>query len=106
MNFYDPGGLLLDYRRIEELAGRDGLSLRTGCFCNPGGAETAFGITAEEVNACFRQAGPLTHDSLARCIDGKPTGAVRVSLGLASNFADVERFLEFARGLREAGSTT
>src|SRR4051794_20117407 len=36
MNFHDPGGLMLDYRRIEELAGQEGLSLRTGCFCNPG----------------------------------------------------------------------
>lgn len=32
------------------------------------------------------------------CIDGKSSGAVRVSVGLASNFADVYRFLEFARG--------
>jgi selenocysteine lyase/cysteine desulfurase len=28
-------------------------------------------------------------------------GAVRVSLGLATNFADVSRFLAFARGFRD-----
>ena len=33
--------------------------------------------------------------------NGKSTGAVRVSLGLASNFADVERFLAFAAGFRD-----
>jgi molybdenum cofactor sulfurtransferase len=33
-NLYDPQGHLLDYRRIEELAGEEGISLRTGCFCN------------------------------------------------------------------------
>jgi selenocysteine lyase/cysteine desulfurase len=32
MNFYDPNGQLLEYRRVEELAGADGISLRTGCF--------------------------------------------------------------------------
>ena len=28
-------------RRIEELAGADGISVRTGCFCNPGAGEIA-----------------------------------------------------------------
>ena len=32
---------------------------------------------------------------------GKSAGAIRVSLGLASNFADVYRFCEFAAGLRD-----
>ena len=45
MNFYDPDGHLLDYRRVEELAGEQRISLRTGCFCNPGAGETAEGIT-------------------------------------------------------------
>jgi selenocysteine lyase/cysteine desulfurase len=31
------------------------------------------------------------------CIDGKSTGAVRVSLGLVSSLADVDRFLGFAK---------
>jgi len=35
-NLYDPQGHLLDYRRVEELAGEEGISVRTGCFCNPG----------------------------------------------------------------------
>jgi molybdenum cofactor sulfurtransferase len=33
-NLYDPQGQLLVYRRIEELAGEQGISLRTGCFCD------------------------------------------------------------------------
>ena len=32
---------------------------------------------------------------------GKSAGAIRVSLGLASNFADVDRFLRFAAGFRD-----
>ena len=31
--------------------------------------------------------------------DGKTAGAVRISLGIASNFEDVYRFLTFARQL-------
>jgi hypothetical protein len=34
---HDPDGRLLDYRRIEEMAGAR-ISLRTGCFCNRRGA--------------------------------------------------------------------
>ena len=39
----------------------------------------------------------MTFDDFRRCIDGKSTGAVRVSLGLASNFDDVRAFVSFAR---------
>ena len=35
------GGAPYDVDRMEELAGRDGISLRTGCFCNPGDGEVA-----------------------------------------------------------------
>jgi hypothetical protein len=43
----------------------------------------------------------VTRDDLGRCLDGHTLGAVRVSLGLASNLADVERFLAFASTLLE-----
>src|SRR4029077_12676581 len=51
MNFYDPDGHLLDYRRIDELASAQRISLRTGCFCNPGAGEAAEGLTAEDMRA-------------------------------------------------------
>ncbi len=104
MNFYDPAGHLLDYRRVEELAGEQRISLRTGCFCNPGAGETAEGITAEDVNAALAIREDLT---LARFLEivtargGKSAGAIRVSFGLASNFADADRFVQFARSLRD-----
>src|SRR5208337_3295580 len=49
----DQDGHLLDYRRIEELAGLEGISLRTGCFCNPGAGETAEDLTEEDMRAGF-----------------------------------------------------
>ena len=39
---YDPDGHLIDYRRVEELAGKERISL-PGCFCNPGAGEAAEG---------------------------------------------------------------
>ena len=41
----------------------------------------------------------MTYDDFRGCIDGKSTGAVRVSVGLASNFRDVYRFVGFAQSL-------
>ena len=50
----------------------------------------------EVLDKCFAQSLRMTKDDLRLCIDPKTTGAVRVSLGLASNFADARRFVEFA----------
>ena len=89
---------------VEELAGEHRISLRTGCFCNPGAGEAAEGITADDVNAALEIREDLT---LARFLEivtargGKSAGAIRVSFGLASNFADAERFLTFARSFRD-----
>jgi molybdenum cofactor sulfurtransferase len=104
MNFYDPAGHLLDYRRVEELAGEQRISLRTGCFCNPGAGETAEGITDEDVTAALAIRSDLTLSSFLQIVTergGKSAGAIRVSFGLASNFADAERFVEFAKSFRD-----
>jgi molybdenum cofactor sulfurtransferase len=100
-NLYDGGGRLLDHRRVETLAAERGLSLRTGCFCNPGAGELALGLSKDELIACFSAGSAMTHDDLQACVDPKASGAVRISLGLASNFADVEAFLDYARGFLE-----
>ncbi len=103
MNFYDPDGHLLDYRRVEELASAQRISLRTGCFCNPGVGETAEGLTDEDVEAALEASSEMT---LPRCLQfithrgGKSAGAIRVSIGIVTNFADVYRFVLFAESLR------
>jgi molybdenum cofactor sulfurtransferase len=102
MNFYDPDGHLLDYRRVEELASARRISLRTGCFCNPGAGEAAEELTEEDMLAGLADGGDMTLPRFLQVIQhrsGKSAGAIRVSLGLASNFDDVETFLEFAAGL-------
>jgi len=104
-NFYASDGRFIDHRVIEDLASRESISLRTGCFCNPGGGEAALGISSQELSACFsRTPERLSLDDFRRCIDDKSTGAVRLSLGLVSNFSDVYRFMRFAGQLSENGA--
>ena len=98
LNFQDQSGAFIDHQAIEVEASRRQASIRSGCFCNPGAGELAMGISREEMSRCFaRSPERMTYDAFRRCIDGKSTGAVRISLGLASNFADVRTFVEFAR---------
>jgi len=101
MNLYDANGEVIDHRLVEEQASRHNISIRTGCFCNPGGGEVALGLSRNEILGCFNQPGVdargFTVDDFRLCIDGKSTGAVRVSFGVASNFNDARRFLEFGR---------
>jgi selenocysteine lyase/cysteine desulfurase len=109
MNFYDPEGRLLDYRRLEELAGEQRISLRTGCFCNPGAGETAEDLTEDDMRAGLAEGDEISLSRFLQVMQtrgGKSAGALRVSFGLASNFADVERFIAFAAGLRDQTSLT
>jgi selenocysteine lyase/cysteine desulfurase len=101
INFRDPAGQLIDYRLIEQQANAMNISLRTGCFCNPGASEIAHGYAKDELEALFRSATPPTPEQFRQAIGPRASGAVRVSLGLVSNFADVFTFLQFARGYLE-----
>lgn len=97
INFYDPQARLLDWRFIEHSANEVNISLRTGCFCNPGANEIVHGLTQEELTEYFKGNHRMTFEEFITAIDGKAAGAVRVSLGIASNFADVYQFVAFAR---------
>lgn len=106
VTFYDREGLAIDDRRVEQLANHEQISLRTGCFCNPGAGEVAHGLTPEIMRSFFtsdalrNHAGePISFQELRREMHGRfgrDISAVRISVGLASNFADVDAFLRFA----------
>jgi selenocysteine lyase/cysteine desulfurase len=103
MNFYDPDGHLIDYRRVEELATERHISLRTGCFCNPGVGEAAEGLTEADMRAAV-ESGATTLPRFVQMMQqrgGKSAGAVRVSFGLVSSIDDAARFLQFAEELRD-----
>ena len=66
--------------------------------------ETAEAITADDVEAAIAEAPDMTLPRFLRFIthrSGKTAGSIRVSLGIASNFADVQQFLGFASTFRD-----
>jgi len=102
VNFYDKNGKAFDHRFIESEANKVNISLRTGCFCNPGAGEVALGISRVELDVCFtrpKHKDVMSIDEFRKCIDGKSSGAVRISVGMVTNFNDVQSFLMFAQGL-------
>lgn len=100
-NLLDPDGQMFDVRLVETLANQARISLRTGCFCNPGAGENAFHLTVDDVQACSAAAAPVTYERYVAALTRRTgmivTGAIRVSLGIASNFADVYHFVRFLR---------
>jgi molybdenum cofactor sulfurtransferase len=101
-NIFDKDNKPVDIRRVEQVANERNISLRTGCFCNPGAGEIALQISKMELAACFSQPSHtqrLTYDDFRTCIDGKASGAVRISVGLVSNFEDVQAAVAFAEKL-------
>jgi selenocysteine lyase/cysteine desulfurase len=97
----DRDGRVVDDQRIEELASRSNISLRTGCFCNPGVGEVAHGLGPADMAKWFRPAEPLSFLELREQIwreHGRLLSAIRISVGTATTFSDVYRFLCFLQG--------
>jgi selenocysteine lyase/cysteine desulfurase len=111
-NFLDPAGRAVDERAGTRDSAAAGISLRTGCFCNPGSGESVLGLDAAGLRGGRRlKAGQapgravITIDDYLGQLGAATGGAVRVSLGLASNLADVEAFLDFAeQAYRDRGA--
>lgn len=102
-NFIDVKGLIVDERIVDQRAAQYQLSLRTGCFCNPGAGEAAFNLSERSLLLAFdRNTEHMQQHGVMKKWDdflvdmGMPNGgAIRVSLGLVTNFADVYRFIHF-----------
>ncbi len=93
-NVLDPTGAVVGFWAVESRAAERRISIRTGCFCNPGASETARGITAAEMDAVFALGRPPSIDDLRRIMPGKALGAVRASVGIVSNERDGTRLLD------------
>ena len=94
-NILRDDGSVVGYSQVQSLASLAGIRIRTGCFCNIGGCQLALNLSSEDVMRHF-DAGHVCsddHDS----VDGRPTGAVRISLGYMSTFEDVWKWVEFVR---------
>lgn len=96
MNFFDSTGDMYDFQLIEQTAFDRNISIRTGCFCNPGIDEINHNLSEIKLKEYFQTDGDKDYFNLIEFI-GQKRGAVRVSLGYISNFKDIETFLGFCK---------
>ncbi|PYI09329.1 aminotransferase class-V [Aspergillus sclerotiicarbonarius CBS 121057] len=95
-NLRDAQGKIIDERLVASESAAAAISLRTGCFCNPGCVEKAMGLDTPRNRRMRRRLRNVTTIDGYITMAGFPSGgAVRVSFGVASNVADVDRFFEW-----------
>ncbi|KAK5655682.1 hypothetical protein OQA88_5615 [Cercophora sp. LCS_1] len=94
-NFLDTAGKVVDERLVAYESAAAMISLRTGCFCNPGVGESAFGLDVKVLNTFYKR-DEATMDDYVQAIGLPSGGAIRVSFGIASTAKDVDKFFGFA----------
>ncbi|XP_042007194.1 molybdenum cofactor sulfurase-like isoform X2 [Salvia splendens] len=94
-NLKRPDGSWFGYREVEKLASLSNIQLRTGCFCNPGACAKHLGLSHSDLVSNI-EAGHVCWDD-HDILNGKPTGAVRVSFGYMSTFEDAMKLLKFIK---------
>lgn len=95
-NLLDSGGKVVDERLVGQESAAAGISLRTGCFCNPGAGEAAMGLTVASLRRLATATAQMRGmDDFVEVLGLPSAGAIRVSFGIASTSTDVDRFFEF-----------
>lgn len=99
MNFFNSMDQTYAFEQIEQLANEHMISVRSGCFCNPGIDEINNCITTDEISEYFltRDKGDY-HDMITFL--GKMRGATRVSVGLATTKKDLDAFIRLIASLK------
>jgi len=97
MNIFDTEGSQYPFEYVEQDASEHGISIRSGCFCNPGIDETNNCLTAEELSRYYSSRDKGDYRDMMQYI-GKMRGAIRVSVGIPIVQADLDAFIGFLKG--------
>jgi selenocysteine lyase/cysteine desulfurase len=98
LNFFDALGEKHGFESIESMANRQNISIRSGCFCNPGIDEINNCLTNQEIATYFTSRDHGNYYDMIQYL-GKMRGATRVSVGIATSYSDLDRFIGFAKRL-------
>lgn len=90
-NLIRSNGEYVGYMEVMNMAALFKIHLRTGCFCNPGACQRHLSLSTKEILQNY-EAGYVCGGAVD-LINGKPTGAVRISFGYMSTIKDVQMVL-------------
>ena len=98
MNFFDINEVPYPFQQIENAANKLNISIRSGCFCNPGIDEINNCITNDEISNYFSSREKGDYYDMINFL-GKMRGATRVSVGIATNKNDLDKFIMLIKSL-------
>ena len=96
MNVLDINGDQYPFESVERNASDHGISIRSGCFCNPGIDETNYCLTGEELARFYSSRDKGNYADMKLYL-GKMRGAIRVSVGYATVQRDIDAFIAFLK---------
>lgn len=99
MTFFDAEAKLVPFEKIEELANERMISIRSGCFCNPGIDEINNCLTTDELAKYFSSRDSGNYQDMISYLN-KMRGATRVSLGIATTREDLDSYIKFVGDFR------
>ena len=99
MTFCNPDESLIPFDLIEAKANEKMISIRSGCFCNPGIDEANHCATTEELRDYFTSRDHGHYFEMTSYLN-KLRGSTRVSVGLATTKDDLDTFIDFVKSLR------
>ncbi|XP_059179116.1 molybdenum cofactor sulfurase-like [Physella acuta] len=92
-NLLRADGKFIGFAEVDKFAQLHDVHLRTGCFCNIGACQKHLNLSAQLIKDNFA-AGHVCGDNMD-LINGRPTGAVRISFGYMSTISDARVCLRF-----------
>ncbi len=100
MTFFDKNGNKYAYEDIEQQTNALGISIRSGCFCNPGVDEINSCITNDDFGTYFSSHKTDDYGPMLRQLK-RMRGGTRVSVGIATTASDIQQFVSFVSTLRD-----
>ena len=101
LNILKYDGSYLGYYQAQTDFTNHNIHVRTGCHCNPGACRLYLKQNNDEIKEWSKE-----RDSCSDSYDmlnGKPLGAIRISLGYLTNFNDVMKLIRFLETYRDIG---
>lgn len=99
MNFFDREGNRYPFEEVERMANARLISIRSGCFCNPGIDEVNQCLTTEELSRYFSGRVYGEYYDMVNFLN-KMRGSTRVSLGIATRMKDLATYLSFVKSFK------
>ncbi|RPA73151.1 PLP-dependent transferase [Ascobolus immersus RN42] len=96
-NLHYPSGSHIPFSMVEASASKRRIHVRSGRHCNIGGVQYYLSIPSDMLKRAYEEGLRCGADEEMDEIEGRPLGAVRVSIGACTTLADVEALIKWLK---------